>query len=196
LKTPFAIALLSLSALAALPGAGAHMIDPLFPKCQTVYDFPDEGLVVCVDPADDDCPVYGYHTTFLGTEKECFVHGAQWASSASVDCFPVYSRTDVGTISIVRRNSCSPPEVYQCPYEGAPLDQCTNVLEVRSASSSEPMCLYYYSEVGVGPVRHVQRDSCHSENYVCNVPVADYLASEPDPAALAQCTTDSFGALA
>lgn len=42
-------------------------------------------------------------------------------------CMPVYQRTDVGTISIVRKDSCS-LEVYQCPYAGAPTWQCQPLL--------------------------------------------------------------------
>lgn len=53
------------------------------------------------------------------------------SASAGPDCYPVYSRTDVGTYSVVRRTSCSAPEVYSCPSEGAPIDQCDNVLTVR-----------------------------------------------------------------
>jgi hypothetical protein len=53
------------------------------------------------------------------------------SGSADPQCYPVYSRTDIGTYSIVRRSSCSVPEVYSCPYEGAPIDQCDNVLGVR-----------------------------------------------------------------
>jgi hypothetical protein len=38
-------------------------------------------------------------------------------------CMPVYSRTDVGQLSIVRRDSCH-AEYYWCPYEGAPVTEC------------------------------------------------------------------------
>ena len=39
-------------------------------------------------------------------------------------------------------------------------------LQCEPASGPEPMCMYYYYEVDLGPVRYVQRDSCHSELYV------------------------------
>ena len=45
-------------------------------------------------------------------------------------CYENYSRTDVGTLSVVRRDSCAPPELYQCPTPGAPLDQCTDLLRL------------------------------------------------------------------
>ena len=43
-------------------------------------------------------------------------------------CMEVYSRTNVGDYAIVRRNSCAPPEVYQCPYAGAPISECEYIL--------------------------------------------------------------------
>lgn len=42
-------------------------------------------------------------------------------------CMPVYQRTDVGTLSIVRKDSCS-LDVYECPYEGAPISSCEHLL--------------------------------------------------------------------
>lgn len=42
-------------------------------------------------------------------------------------CMPVYQRTDVGTLSIVRKDSCS-LQVYECPYEGAPITSCRDLL--------------------------------------------------------------------
>ena len=39
------------------------------------------------------------------------------------DCMPVYSRTDVGNLAIVRPNSCT-VRVYWCPSEGAPISEC------------------------------------------------------------------------
>lgn len=44
-------------------------------------------------------------------------------------CYEVYTRYDVGTYSIVRRNSCAAPEFYQCPYQGAPISSCRGLLE-------------------------------------------------------------------
>ena len=94
------------------------------------------------------------------------------SASAQLECYPVYSRTDVEQVTIIRRNSCAPPEVYQCPYQGAPLGSCRPLLgglvtAESQSSTPEPNCMDYYYEVSVGPVTHVQRDSCHSENYVC-----------------------------
>ena len=42
-------------------------------------------------------------------------------------CMPVYSRTDVGQLSIVRRDSCH-AEYYWCPYEGAPVSECDTLI--------------------------------------------------------------------
>jgi hypothetical protein len=243
----------------AIPSTPTCLVAPLAAssdvQCMDVYGRTDVGTysVVrrdsCSPPELYQCPYEGAPT------NEC-QDLLTLESSASVDCYPVYSRTNVGTYSIVRRTSCSPPEVYSCPYENAPIQGCENVLGLRSASvglppvspppyycmpyyrefdagpvtvvqggcgndvkvcgtsvpqtrsvdlscvlatvtsSSEPMCLYYYYELEVGPVRHVQRDSCHSENYVCGVPLAEFLASTPDPVAVAQCTVDSLGVLA
>lgn len=93
------------------------------------------------------------------------------AVASGPDCYPVYTRNDVGTVSVVRRTSCSVPEVYRCPYEGAPIDRCHRVtdgiLAFDAQASLEPMCMPHYQETRVGPVTRVQRDSCHSETYVC-----------------------------
>lgn len=43
-------------------------------------------------------------------------------------CMPVYQRTDIGTYSIVRKDSCS-LDVYECPYEGAPISSCRHLLQ-------------------------------------------------------------------
>lgn len=42
-------------------------------------------------------------------------------------CMPVYSRTDVGQLSIVRPDSCH-ASYYWCPYEGAPVSECDPLL--------------------------------------------------------------------
>ena len=44
------------------------------------------------------------------------------------DCMPVYSRTDVGQLSIVRKDSCS-AELYWCPSEGAPISECDYLIQ-------------------------------------------------------------------
>ncbi|MEK6976543.1 MAG: hypothetical protein AABY18_09405 [Candidatus Thermoplasmatota archaeon] len=49
------------------------------------------------------------------------------AAPPEPQCMPVYQRTDVGTISIVRKDSCS-LDVYECPYEGAPISSCEHLL--------------------------------------------------------------------
>ena len=38
-------------------------------------------------------------------------------------CMPIYSRTDVENLAIVRPNSCT-VRVYWCPYQGAPVSEC------------------------------------------------------------------------
>ena len=43
-------------------------------------------------------------------------------------CMPVYSRTDVGQLSIVRKDSCS-AEFYWCPSEGAPISECDYLIQ-------------------------------------------------------------------
>ncbi len=56
--------------------------------------------------------------------------GAPVASAEPIEppqCMPVYQRTDVGTLSIVRKDSCS-LQVYECPYEGAPTTTCRALL--------------------------------------------------------------------
>lgn len=83
----------------------------------------------------------------------------------------------------------------------------TDGLAMSAASPApayEPNCLYYYYEVAVGPVRHVQRDSCNNEQYICDNDASHgqdetaraYIASQladPDPSALAHCTVESLG---
>jgi hypothetical protein len=260
--TLFLTALLALGALATVPSGSAHTIDPIFPKCQTVYDFPDLGWEVCVDPRDPDCTVYEHRTTLVGREKDCLYPDAEASSTAAVGppdlsqwpkCFPaavgqlcfspywpgcnlwivwtaipaqptclyrsdpgplaagagaetqappcyeVYSETHLaGPYWLVRRNSCS-AQVYQCPdgYDPpAPPCEEVRILEAGSTSSArEPMCLQYYRETEVGPVRHVQRDSCHSETYVCGETAREFTdvdLTNPDHAALQDCVRDSL----
>lgn len=45
------------------------------------------------------------------------------AAPPTPDCMPIYSRTDVENLAIVRPNSCT-VRVYWCPYQGAPLSEC------------------------------------------------------------------------
>lgn len=39
-------------------------------------------------------------------------------------CMYLYTRTDAGQLTVIRRSTCAPPEPYWCPYEGAPLNEC------------------------------------------------------------------------
>lgn len=41
-------------------------------------------------------------------------------------CMPVYQRTDLGTVSVVRRDSCH-VAIYECPYQGAHISECTRI---------------------------------------------------------------------
>jgi hypothetical protein len=41
------------------------------------------------------------------------------------------------------------------------------------AKPAEPMCMYYYYEIDLGPVRYVQRDSCTNEIYVLGERIDD-----------------------
>lgn len=50
------------------------------------------------------------------------------AAPPEPQCMQVYQRTDVGNIAIVRKDSCS-LEIYECPYEGAPINQCRYLIE-------------------------------------------------------------------
>lgn len=56
-----------------------------------------------------------------------FVPAADADPIPAPDCMPVYSRTDVDTIAIVRPNSCT-VRVYQCPYQGASISQCERLV--------------------------------------------------------------------
>lgn len=53
---------------------------------------------------------------------------ATGASGAVDGCYMVYTRYDVGQLTVIRRTSCSPPEPYWCPYPGAPLQDCEGLL--------------------------------------------------------------------
>lgn len=43
-------------------------------------------------------------------------------------CYYIYTRSDVGPLTVVRRSSCAPPEPYWCPYQGAPLSECDRLV--------------------------------------------------------------------
>lgn len=46
------------------------------------------------------------------------------APGADVGCYSVYTRNDVGQLTVIRRTSCSVPEFYWCPTPGAPPYDC------------------------------------------------------------------------
>lgn len=48
---------------------------------------------------------------------------------------------------------------------------------VDASPGGEPNCLQVYRETNLGPVRIVQRDSCHSEYYLCDRTPGDALAA-------------------
>ena len=50
------------------------------------------------------------------------------ASTDAAGCYYIYTRNDVGQLTVIRRSSCSPPEPYWCPYPGAPLQDCDPLL--------------------------------------------------------------------
>jgi hypothetical protein len=268
------------------------------------------------------CPE-GYSPPSPPCQEASLLEASSASTASTAGCYMVYTRTDVGTYSVVRRTSCSPPEFYSCPYQGAPIDQCRGLLELSAATASaeipwpggqtpdvqcmdvysqtqvpgtnywivrrnscsvelyecpagysppappcqhanllsvsaaqpgvglppiycmpytrefeagpltveqggcgndvelcddsvldrevkadcitdplltsssaqEPMCMYYYYEYEVGPVRHVQRDSCHSETYVCDDDVrrvADPTQPQLDEAWLQMCLRDTL----
>ena len=68
LKSLLAASAVVLAGLAASAPAGAAAP----PKCVTVYDFPDMGLVYCYDTTGA-CTVSETRTTFIGTETRCVV---------------------------------------------------------------------------------------------------------------------------
>lgn len=192
-------------ALAALaPTAQAYATPPTAsavaaPDCMDIYNRWDAGTVSVVQRSSCDYEVYQCPSpgADLSTCRNLLVMESTAAASGP-DCYMVYTRTDVGQLTVIRRTSCSVPEFYWCPYQGAPLYQCEPLvgLEASTASSQEPMCMYYYFEYSVGPVTYVQRDSCHSETYLCGENVKEVAVTEADPVALAQCTVDSLGVLA
>ncbi len=77
-----------------------------------------------------ECPE-GYNPPAPPCQEAQLLELSSSASPAPVgmDCYMVYTRNDVGTYSVVRRTSCSVPEVYECPYEGAPISQCHHVTD-------------------------------------------------------------------
>lgn len=227
-----------------MPTGQAHIAPPRdVEKCQTVYDFPDNGYALCYNLEDSSCTVYAYRTTFIGTEKDCIVPDAEasaapgapstappdlsewpecqfaqvgyvctspywpgcnvwivWtaipaqptclyrsdpllmsAGAETPPCFEVYSETHLaGPYWLVRRNSCS-AQVYECPdgYD-PPAPPCREVgLEAQAAiappqvdPSLPPMnCYDIYSRREVGPVAVVMTSSCSGHVEVCDEPV-------------------------
>lgn len=189
MKTPMILTLLLLGALAGTPSSSASEVP--WPGGQTpdvqcmeyysqTYLFDGYWLV-----RRDSCSAQLYEcpeghqppappcqeASLLTASSAAFEVPWPGGQTPDVECYMVYSRTDVEQYSVVRRNSCAVPEVYQCPYQGAPINQCRHVqdglLTAQAAAPPEPMCMQYYQETEVGPVTRVQRDSCHSETYVC-----------------------------
>jgi hypothetical protein len=67
LKPLLAVSAVAFAGLtAAAPAATAP------PKCVTVYDFPDAGLVYCYDTTGP-CTLSETRTTFIGTETRCVI---------------------------------------------------------------------------------------------------------------------------
>ncbi len=64
-------------------------------------------------------------------------------------CMQVYSETELGPVTVVRRNSCAVPEVYV--NEG---------FSNHGLPAPTMMCSQVYSETNVGPFTVVRRNSC------------------------------------
>ena len=216
MKTPLILTTLLLGALATAPGAQAS--DPLLPlfdntpdfQCMDVYSETYLGAGYWLVRRDScSAQLYQCPEGYSPPAPPCEEASLLQASASTAACYMVYTRTDVGEYSIVRRTSCSPPEVYHCPYEGAPIEQCDSALEIlrvstaASAPAYEPQCMYVYRETEVGPVRNVSRDSCHSETYLCDEDhsggadetVVGFLtgqATQPDEARLQGCVRDTL----
>ena len=203
MKTPLILTTLLLGALATAPGAQASDTGIPWPggqtpdfQCMDVYSetyLADGYWLVRRDSCSAqiyECPE-GYSPPAPPCQEASLL---QASSSSALACYMVYTRTDVGQYSIVRRTSCSPPEVYHCPYEGAPIDRCESALNVLRTTSAapayEPNCLYMYRETEVGPVTHVSRDSCHSETYVCEDDDGVHESSETLTAFLGRLVAD------
>jgi hypothetical protein len=176
---------------------------PAGPQCMQVYQRTDVGTYSivrrnsCAPPEVYECPYP--KAPIPECEPLLRADAAASADSSMAACYYVYQRYDAGPLTVVRTSSCAVPEFYKCPYEGAPIEDCSPLLELSATASAqeEPMCMYYYFEYRVGPVRHVQRDSCHSETYVCDERVREFVATAPeqDPAALVECARDSVDSL-
>lgn len=232
MKTVLALLAAALAAVSLAPSAQAEAAaPPEAPRCVTVYDFPDLGWRVCVDPEDRECTVYEERTTIVGTERDCIYPDregsvaaarpsfpacvpvavgrlcfspywpgcnlwVEWTAipapptclhrtddpstvAAGPECMDVYSRTDVGTYSVVRRDSCAPPELYECPYEGAPTSQCRDLLRLEAASTVAG-CYMVYTRTDVGTISVVRRTSCSApEAYRCPYEGAPIERCEP-----------------
>lgn len=161
-----ALVLCSLAAVALAPtaSAGPPSLDD-WPTC-----LPAAVGRVCVSPSWPGCNAW-IEWTAIPAQPTCLYRtdGLQANSAADVQCMDVYSRTDVGTLSIVRRNSCAAPEFYQCPSPGAPLSSCHGLLEATLTSSAlDAECMDVYSQTHVaGPYWIVRRDSCSVQLYEC-----------------------------
>lgn len=110
-------------------------------------------------------------------------------------CMP-YSRELVAGPVTVEQGGCG-SDVEVCNdsvLDGSVSLGC--ILAPVAASAPEPMCMYYYYEHEVGPVRYVQRDSCHSEAYICDEDAKAYAngqVAKPDPNGFVMCAWESTG---
>lgn len=103
-----------------------------------------------------------------------------------LQCSDIYARHEVGPVAVVMTSGCSGHAELCDDNLLVRVDtSCLLAPVATQAAAAEPNCLSVYSEYEVGPVRHVQRDSCHSETYVCGVEVReavkDPIATSPGP---------------
>lgn len=176
MKTVLALVAASLVALAMAPSAQAAEVaapDADFPLCQ-----PAAVGTVCFSPYWPGCNVW-VEWTAIPAQDTCLYRSDPLAASASgpdVQCMDVYSRTDAHTVSVVRRNSCAPPEAYQCPYPGAPIASCDPLLQAQAAAAAPlppavappPVhCMPYERELAVSDDVQVVQGGCGSYVRVC-----------------------------
>lgn len=115
------------------------------------------------------------------------------STDATAACYMVYTRHDVGTFSVVRTSSCAVPMAYQCPYEGAPISQCDNVLTLAASSAAvaapgvglPPVyCMPYEREVAITNDLSVVQGGCGSYVRLCGDRLYATNLGDADPACL------------
>lgn len=160
----------------ATPAQGPPEVS--FPAC-----VPAAVGTVCFSPYWPGCNLW-VEWTAIPLPPSCLYRtdGLQTQDSGpTLDCMPVYSRTDVETVSVVRRNSCAAPEAYQCPYQGAPINECDGLLEFSAAAAGpggefpwpggqtpDVQCMDVYSQTYLANGYWlVRRDSCSAQVYQC-----------------------------